>query len=164
MLPISISGVIKSDIAVQKGLHAGGLRDEIASGLTMEQAMTVTKDDNKVDFGVGLFRPFWWKLLVGISDGKIIIHENSSAFHISYRLRFFNLIIWVTAIVFTVAALDRLFSPYPSSFLAFLFGWCWLILGNEVIINWKFRRFLRQCVVDAMSHSYYWHSEREPTK
>jgi hypothetical protein len=164
MIPISISGVINNGVAGQKRLIVSGLRDEIASGLTVEQAITETKDDNEINFSVGLFRPFWWKLLVGISDGRITIHENSSMIYIFYRLRFLNLIIWVTAVVFAASALDRLFSPKPSSFLVFILGWCWLVFGNEVIINWKFRRFLRQSVLEAMSHVYYWQSDQETTK
>ena len=159
MLPISISGVIKCSATAQ-GLSMGGLRDEIASGLTMEQAMTVTKNNNDVDFSVGLFRPFWWKMLVGISDGRITIDEDPNMILISYRLRFLNLIIWVTVLLFAVAGLDSLFSPRPTSFLVFLLGWCWLVVGNELIINCKFRRFLRQCVSDATAHSYYWEKNK----
>lgn len=151
MFPFTILGKVR--IKTNRPVTIAVMRDEISSNLTSEQATDVFIQDNSIDFNVGLFRPLGWKVLAGMSSGNVRVGLQDGSAYVDYEIRFFNLVIWVTILIIMAMGLEALLSTKSTQVLFFIVGWLWLVGGNVLITNWKFRRFVKRCVKEAIQHN-----------
>lgn len=127
------------------------LRWFIADSLRSEEASSVEDKDEKIDFTVGFFRPFWnRKLLSSIYGGEVILQDDTQKILIKSRLKFTDTLIIASVVMGGLAIANyRAISMGAGHLSYYVIAWLWLVCGNIAISVYRWRRFIRQCVSEA---------------
>jgi hypothetical protein len=154
MFPLTLSGRIR--IKSRGTLSPQTVQDEIASTLLVSGVMVDYLPDGGFLFRLGMLQHFSRTFLLGISSGTVRCSEQSGRLRIGYRLRFFHLMLQVSALLFICWRVEVAFSPIPIPRDYYLVVWIWLVFGNILVTLQRFRRFLRGCVSDSTERIFFW--------
>jgi hypothetical protein len=158
MFPFTLNGTIT--IKDSCALSPQTVQDEIASTLLVSGVPVDYLPEGGFRFRLGMVQHFSWTFLLGISSGIVRCFERSGLLRISYRLRFFHLMLQVSALLFICWRLELAFSPLPIPREYYLAVWIWLVYGNILVTLQEFRRFLRGCARDSSERVFFWRSDR----
>lgn len=158
MFPLTPYGSIR--IQNQGALSPQTVQDEIASTLLVSGVPVDYLPDGSFLFRLGMVQHFSWTFLLGISSGIVRCSGQSGKLRISYRLRFFHLMLQVSALLFICWRVELAFSPLPIPREYYIAAWIWLVYGNILVTLQEFRRFLRGCARDSSERVFYWRNAR----
>jgi hypothetical protein len=126
-------------------------RMAIVSALKDLNAKNLVESERSITFSGGAFRfVLSNNLLVSFSTGRLTLdHDNAGKVVVEYQLRFIELVVTCTVMVFGFVGPFIFFQQDPDLNLvekiALLTGaWCWLVGGNYVITMIRFRSFVRR--------------------
>jgi hypothetical protein len=154
MFPLTLSGRIR--IKSRVTLSPQSVQDEIASTLLVSGVPVDYLPDGGFRFRLGMLQHFSRTFLLGISSGTVRCSQQSGRLRISYRLRFFHLMLQVSALLFICWRVEVAFSPIPIPRDYYIALWSWLVCGNILVTLQEFRRFLRDCVRDSTERVFFW--------
>lgn len=154
MFPFTLNGTIT--IKDSCALSPQTVQDEVASTLLVSGVPVDYLPEGGFRFRLGMVQHFSWTFLLGISSGIVRCFERSGLLRISYRLRFFHLMLQVSALLFICWRLELAFSPLPIPREYYLAVWIWLVCGNILVTLQEFRRFLRGCARDSGERIFFW--------
>jgi hypothetical protein len=153
---MKLSGKVAIEVGPENKLTLEHLKNYIANALIQEDAKSVDTEKDKINFKVSLFRPFAnWKILACISSGIIMMRSEQHTICVNYQLSFKYLLIIATLMVVFIFFLDlNGFVTSPPKLLVLIFGWCWLVFGNIIIIAFRFPSFIKKCASSASKTEY----------
>jgi hypothetical protein len=153
---MKLDGHVAIEVGSESKLTLDHLKNYIASALIQEEAKSVDTEEDKINFKVGVFRPFAnWKILACISSGIIMMRSEKNFIHVNYQLSFKHLIIIATLMVVLIFLLDlNGFVASPFKLLFLIFGWGWLVFGNIITVAFRFPRFINKCASNAGKIEY----------
>jgi hypothetical protein len=123
----------------------------LAAELASVEARRIRVTDNSVRFTGGLFRLVSGLNILGpITRGEIAITSNPEVVRLKYRISFMQLILTASLLVTFFALWIAGRRPFTVDHVLFVcFVWLWLVALNAVVAIFRFRRFLRNCIVKA---------------
>ena len=138
-------------IILHKNRCLGGkeVLHNILIGLQKEEASIVYNSANEVYFKGGLRFVSSANILLPISSGKIVIHEQGDEISATYKLKFTQLLVIVTG------AVSLLLGPFLltktdlgkiETGCVLLFAWIWLVGANYLSTIIRFPSFLKKSI------------------
>jgi hypothetical protein len=148
--------VVPVDLTEYPKLKLKELRYYIADSLRFERARTVEDNEEKINFSVGVFRSFWhWTLFSTIYGGEINFQKDTERILIVSRLSFTDTVVIASVLIGLMAHFNYCTSlAGEADFIFYIVTWFWIICGNMIISVYRWRRFIRQCVIEAADRVY----------
>jgi hypothetical protein len=146
-LPFSFSGRVEVD--ARHDVNGAALRLE--RGLEILKAKRIDRTESQIRFKAGYARLVSnTNLLAPISSGELAVQPKGGGLVVVYRLRFTQMLVFVTVMVFGFFGPSLLNAANRSKGQAvvYLFGmWMWLFGGSVVTTLIRFPRWIRRTLV-----------------